>query len=213
MVSDLELVRDRGPLFLQLVPHRPRRPVQILLLHVTCSDPRVVLGGVRSLGAGGRQWLRLLASVPINCHRLDAQLPGLKVSLHDVVHRSVLRKIDRLRYSARDKRLRSCHHPQMPHISDRTCALRRLERAVEHGKMLVLDMRRALNSPSSVDVADDRVRLLMVIPQLEQRRGDGVVDNLNHPPTNQLFILHQCQIRLHTSSVAVHHEAYGSCGS
>ena len=77
--------------------------------------------------------------------------------------------------------------------------------------MLVLNMRRAFNRPGSVDVADDGVRLLVVVPQLEQSRRHSIVDDLNHPPADQLLVLDQREIRLDAGSVAIHHEAYSSC--
>ena len=54
VVSDFELVRDRGALFLQLVAHGARRSVHVLFFDVLRGgDAGVVLGGVRRLGAGG----------------------------------------------------------------------------------------------------------------------------------------------------------------
>src|SRR5208337_267671 len=107
-----------------------------------------------------RKWLRLLAAVAIHRDRFQAKLPGLQISVHDVFDRGVLGKIDGLRYSSGDKRLRRRHHAQVSHVSNRARTLRRLERAIEDGKMIVLDMRRAFDGSGGVDVTDNRIRLI-----------------------------------------------------
>ena len=48
---------------------------------------------------------------------------------------------------------------QVAHVVDRARALGRLEGAIEHRQMLVLNVRRAFDGAGGVDVADDRVRL------------------------------------------------------
>src|SRR5207248_11245605 len=40
-----------------------------------------------------------------------------------------------------------------------------------------------------------------------QCRRHRLIDNLDHSPAHQLLVLHQRQIRLHTSSSAIHHES------
>src|SRR5580692_10726379 len=210
MPSDIELVRDRSPFLLQLMPNRARRRIQIVFLWSSRS-PRVFLRRVGSLSPSRRKRLRLLAPIPINRNSLQSKLPGLKISLRDVFHRSILRKIHGLRYSPRDKRLRSRHHPQMPHVSNRPSPLSRLERAIKHSQMLILNMRRPFDSPRSINVTNNRVSLIVIVPKLEQSRRHSLINNLNHPPTHQLLVLNQSQIRLHSSSVTVHHEAYCSC--
>ena len=72
--------------------------------------------------------------------------------------------------------------------------------------MLVLNMRRPFDGPGSIDVTDNRIRLIVIVPELEQRRRHSVVDNLNHPSANQLLVLHQRQIRLNPGCITVHHE-------
>src|SRR5580700_10674551 len=100
MPTNVELVRDRSPLLLQLVPHRTRRRIQIVFLAWRGRPrPRVVFTGVGSLSPSRRKRLRLLAPIPVNRDSLKTKLPGLKISLHNVFNRSILRKIDRLRYS------------------------------------------------------------------------------------------------------------------
>ena len=100
----------------------------------------------------------------------------------------------------------------MPRVVNRTSPLGRLERAIKDREVIVLNMRRPFNSSSSVNVTDDRISLLMRVSQLEQSRRHSIVNNLNHPPTNELLVLNQSQIRLNPRRVAVHHEAYGACG-
>ena len=214
VISDLEFMRDRSALFLQLVAHSARRSVEVLFFDLRSgSDARVIFRGVRRLGSSGAQRLRLLASVTIDCDRLDAELPGLQIRLHDVFNRSVVGKIDRLRDRSRDERLRGRHHAEMPHVSDGARALRRLERAIEDGKVIVLHVRRPFDRARSVDVADDGVGLLVRVSELEERSGHGIVDDLDHAAANQLLVFHQREVRLNASSIAVHHEADGAGGS
>ena len=78
--------------------------------------------------------------------------------------------------------------------------------------MLVFDMRRAFDGAGRVDVADDGVRLIVIVAQLEQRRGHGLIDDLDHASADQLFVFHQRQVRLDAGGVAVHHEADGAGG-
>ena len=100
----------------------------------------------------------------------------------------------------------------MSHVVDGARALGRLERAIEDGKMLVFDVRRAFDGAGRVDVADDGVGLLVGVSELEQRGGDGVVDDLDHAAADQLLVLHQRQIGLDAGGVAIHHEADGAGG-
>ena len=96
---------------------------------------------------------------------------------------------------------------------DRPRPLGRLERAVKHRQMLVLDIRRAFDGAGSVNVDDNLVGFVVIVPQLEQRRRHRVVHDLDHPAAHQLLVLHQRQIRLDAGSVAIHHEADCSCWS
>ncbi len=213
MPSDVELVRDRGALLLQLVPHRSRRGIQVVFFVWRGRPrPRVIFAGVRSFSPGRRERLRLLASIAINRDSLQSKLPGLQVSFHDVFHRCALGKIDGLRYSSGDKRLRRRHHPQMSHVSNRARALRRLERTIEDGEMIVLHMRRAFDSAGRVDIADDSIRLIVIVTELKQRRRHRLINNLNHPSAHELLVLNQRQIRLHAGCIAVHHETDGAGG-
>src|SRR5271169_1873785 len=100
----------------------------------------------------------------------------------------------------------------MSHVGDGARAFGGLEGAVEDREVFVFNMRRAFDGAGGVNVADDRVSLIVAIAELEQRGGDGVVNDLNHPAADQLLVLDQSEIRLDSSSVAVHHEAYCSCG-
>ena len=213
VVSHFKFVGDGGALFLQLVADGARRSVEIFFLNVWRghSCPRVLFAGVRSLSPCSRQRLRLLAAIAINCHCLQPQLPRLKISLHDVFNRGILGKIDGLRYSSGDKRLSSRHHAQMSHVGDGARAFCRLERAIKHGEMLVFDVRRALDRASRIDVADDGIRLIVVVTKFEQRSRHSVVDDLNHASADQLLVFDQSQIRLNSCGIAVHHEADGAC--
>ena len=126
--------------------------------------------------------------------------------------RGVLGHVDGLGDRAGDERLRGGHHAQVSHVVNGARALRRLEGAIEDGEMLVLDVRRAFDGAGRVDVADDGVGLVVGVAQLEQRGGDGVVDDLDHAAADQLLVLHQRQVGLDAGGVAVHHEADGAGG-
>src|SRR5580658_1965229 len=91
--------------------------------------------------------------------------------------------------------------------------LGRLERAIEHRQMLVLNMWSAFDGSGSVDVTHDGIGLLMRVTQLEKCARNRVIDNLDHAAANQLLVLDQRQVGLDTSGVAVHHEADGSSRS
>src|SRR5437667_9614291 len=78
--------------------------------------------------------------------------------------------------------------------------------------MLVFDMRRALNRSRRVNVTDNRIRLIMIVTKLEQRRRHRLIDNLYHAAAHQLLVLHQRQIRLHPGSVTVHKKSDGAGG-
>ena len=167
----------------------------------------------RRRGAGRAQRLRLLASITVDGHSLQPQFPCLEIRLHDVFHGGILRQVHCLRDGAGNKRLRRRHHFQMPHVMDRPRPLGRLERAVKHRQMLVLDIRRPFDGPGSVNVRNNLVRFVVIVPQLKQSRRHSIVHNLNHPPAHQLLVLHQRQIRLNPGSIAIHHETNCSCWS
>ena len=183
--AHVELVRHRHALLRQPVPHRPRRTVQILF------DHRGHRGFLRACRLRSRraQRLRFLAPIAIDSHGLQAQLPGLKIGFHDLFDRGRLRQIDRLRNRPRDERLRRRHHPQVSHVMNAACSLSRFERAIKHRQMLIFHVRRALNRSRRVNVTDNRIRLIMIVPKLEQRRRHRLIDNLYHPSAHQLLEL------------------------
>ena len=77
----------------------------------------------------------------------------------------------------------------MAHVVDGTGALGGLEGAVEHSKVLGLERGRAFDGAGGVDVANDGVDLGVVVAELEERGGDGVVDDLDHAAADQLLVL------------------------
>ena len=124
----------------------------------------------------------------------------------------VLGHVDGLRDRARDERLRGRHHAQVSGVVNGARALGRLEGAVEDRQVLVLDGGRAFDGSGGVDVADDGVGLVAGVAELEQRRGHGVVHDLDHAAADQLLVLHQREVGLDAGGVAVHHEADGAGG-
>ncbi len=88
-----------------------------------------------------------------------------------------------------------------------------LEGAVEDSEMLGLDAGRAFDGAGRVDVADDGVDLRIVIAELEERGGHGVVDDFDHAAADQLLVLDEGEVGLDAGGVAIHHEADGAGGS
>ena len=98
----------------------------------------------------------------------------------------------------------------MTHIVDRALALLGLEGAVEHGQVLGLEIRRALYRVVLVDVGRDRVGLGVAVAEAAQRVRNGVVDDLEQPAADQLLVLDQRDIGLHTGRVTVHQKGDGA---
>ena len=91
-------------------------------------------------------------------------------------------------------------------------ALGGLEGAVEYGEVLGLDGGRAFDGAGGVDVADDGVDFGVGVAELEERGGDGVVDDLDHAAADELLVLDEGEVGLDAGGVAVHHEADGAGG-
>jgi hypothetical protein len=85
-------------------------------------------------------------------------------------------------------------------------ALLGLEGAVEHGEVLVLQVRRALDRLLGVHVVDDVVDVGLLVAEPAERLGHGPVHDLQHPAAHELLVLHEGDVRLHSGGVAVHHE-------
>ena len=68
----------------------------------------------------------------------------------------------------------------------------------------------AFNGLVLVDVLDDRLDLLFGVSQLVQSHRYGLIDNFHQPAAYQLLVFDECNVRLHTSCVAVHHEPDGA---
>src|SRR3954471_1268353 len=156
------------------------------------------------------QWLRALGAVAIDCYGLESLPPRFNICLGDFFDRGVIGQIYRFGNRTGDERLRGSHHLDMTHVVDGTCAFRWLEAAVEHRQVFVFETWRAFDGACSVDIADDRVRLLAGVAELEKCSGDGIVDDLDHAATHQLFVFDESQIGLDAGGIAVHHEPDGS---
>ena len=154
--------------------------------------------------------LRALGVVAVDGDSLEALTPALHVGLGDVIDGAVLREVDGLRDRSREERLRRAHHLDVAHVVDAARALGRLEGAVEYGEVLGLDGRRAFDGAGGVDVADDGVDLRLGVAELDERRGHGVVDDLDHAAADELLVLHEREIGLDAGGVAIHHEADGA---
>ena len=96
---------------------------------------------------------------------------------------------------------------------DRPRPLSRLERAIKHRQMLVLDIGRAFDGAGGVNVRNNLVRFVVIVPQLKQSRRHSIIHDLDHAPTNQLLVLNQREVGLNARGIAIHHEANCSCWS
>ena len=67
----------------------------------------------------------------------------------------------------------------MAHVVDAAGALGGLEGAVEYGEVLGLDGGSAFDGAGGVDVGDDGVDVVVVVAELDEGGGDGVVDDLD----------------------------------
>ena len=52
----------------------------------------------------------------------------------------------------------------------------------------------------------------VLVAELEEGSGDGVVDDLDHAAADELFVLDEGEIGLDAGGVAVHHKADGAGG-
>src|SRR6202007_1144071 len=125
---------------------------------------------------------------------------------------AVVRQVGGLRGGSGEEGLRGGHHFDVAHVVNGARALGRLEGAVEDGKMLGLDAGRAFDRAGGVDVADDSVDLCVVVAELEERGGDGVVDDLDHAAAAEVLVLEEGEVGLDAGRVGVHHEADGAGG-
>ena len=166
-----------------------------------------------AVGGGDVEGLRALGVVAVDGDGLEALTPALDVGLGDVIDGRVLREVDGLRDGSGEEGLGGGHHLDVAHVVDGAGALGGLEGAVEYGEVLVLDVGRAFDGAGGVDVADDGVDLGVGVAELEERRGDGVVDDLDHAAADELLVLDEGEVGLDAGGVAVHHEADGAGGS
>jgi hypothetical protein len=132
--------------------------------------------------------LRALAAVAVD---RDALRPAATTRCRpaDLLDGRVLRHVHRLADRARDERLHGAHHPDVPHVVDRPLAARRLERAVEHRQVRLLQVRRALDRLVLVDVLDDLLDLLRRVAQLLSAIGTvWLTIFIRPPPTSFLYL-------------------------
>ncbi len=87
-----------------------------------------------------------------------------------------------------------------------------LKEQSKHGEVLGLEAGRAFDGAGGVDVGDDGVHLGVGVAELDERAGDGVVDDLDHAAADELLVLDEGEIGLDAGGVAVHHEADGAGG-
>ena len=160
----------------------------------------------------GGKGLDPLGGVAVDGDGLQPQAPGLEVGLHNLFHRSLLRHVDRLGDGPADEGLHGGHHLEVAAVSDGAGAAGRLERAIEDGQVLLLQVRGGLDGAGAVNVVDDVADLAGGVAQPLQGHGHGVVDDLDHAPAHQPLVLHQGQVGLDAGGVAVHHEGDGARG-
>ena len=156
--------------------------------------------------------LGALGAVAVDGDGLEALAPGFDVGLGDVVGGAVVGEVDGLGDGAGEEGLGGGHHLDVAQVVDGAGALGGLEGAVEDGEVLGLDGGRAFDGAGGVDVADDGLDLGVGVAELEERAGDGVVDDLDHAAADELLVLDEGEVGLDAGGVAVHHEADGAGG-
>ena len=111
---------------------------------------------------------------------------------------------DALRQRAGDERLDRAHHLHVAHVVDRAVA----DRAVEDREVLGLDRGRADDGVPLVDVGDDLLDLVRRVAELLERHRHGLVDDRDLAAADELLRLHEREVRLDASGIAIHHERY-----
>src|SRR5262245_54364821 len=99
----------------------------------------------------------------------------------------------------------------MSHVVNGTYTIQRFKSTVKDRQMLFLQMRRSFDGLVFVDIFDDVVDLTVAILQMPQRLRNRLVDNLQQPAADKLFVLDQGNVRFHARGVTVHHESDASC--
>ena len=172
----------------------------------------VVGRGLLLFVAGGVEDLDALRSVAIDGDGFEAETPGFDVGFGDVFDGALVGQVDGLRDGAGEEGLGGGHHLEVAEVVDGAGALGGLEGAVEDGEVLGLDVGRAFDGAGGVDVGDDGLDVGVGVAELEERAGDGVVDDLDHAAADELLVLDEGEVGLDAGGVAVHHEADGAGG-
>ena len=89
---------------------------------------------------------------------------------------------------------------------DRTGTNGCTERTIENRQVFFGQLRGPFDAFPIINMGQNSGDLLRVLAKLLQRHGDRVIDDLEEASADQLLILHQGDIRLHTGRVAIHHE-------
>ena len=154
----------------------------------------------------GAEWLRALRTIAVDRDRLQAELPPFQVDALNLRGGGSLWHVHRLGDCAGEERLCRRHHAHVAHVLDGTLAILRLEGAVEHREVLVLQAWRPLNGLLLVNVLDDRGNLRGVVAELGERFWDRLVDDLEEAFADELLVLDECDVWLNARGVAIHHE-------
>ena len=216
MSRDGELVGHGRPSIRQTMAHGARRCIRIIQSRFSSSlGIELVQNVLNCLGLlvflAGHQHLVGLRAIAVDCNSLQTQLPGLYVSILDLLDGCRGRHVHGLRDCAGKKRLRGCHHLDVAHVLNESFALGRLESRVEDSQVFSLQ-RRSFQAPELVDVDDEVVDLLRVVAKLFQCLGNGLVDDLELSTADQLLVLDQSQLRFNACGIAVHEEPDGAGG-
>ena len=116
---------------------------------------------IECVGGSTREWLREFRAVTVERVGLDHLLPRDAVALSDIRNRGGSRQVDRLRNRARQERLSRRHHLDVCECADSAGAeAPALVGAIKHREVLVLKVRRTLNSHRAADVDVRLVDLL-----------------------------------------------------
>ena len=202
VVGDVELVRNRTS--------RGRQAATVRAEHGRFQSRHVDVGLLLVGILGNVERLNALGAVAIDGHRLEAQIPAVAIDPGDLVDGDVVGDVDGLGDRTRQERLDGRHHADVSHVVDAADALGGAEGTVEHGQVVVVQVRGVFDRIVLVDVVDDLGDLVGLVAQTLQRERHGLVDQLEIAPARELLVLDQGGLRLDAGRVAIHHEADGA---
>src|SRR5262249_10281517 len=108
---------------------------------------------------------------------------------------------------AGNERLYGAHHLEMSHVVNGPGAIGWFECAIEYWQVIRFQTGCAFDRTLFVHMVDDCLYGGIIVTELPQCRRNGVVNNLDGAASDKFLVLHQRQVGLDPSRVAIHHES------